>query len=120
MGMYKPESINELFQLSTGSLAENFYARATATISASESDPIAFLLSYENGRKRKQSVRQYIFNGSGATTSTIDSGATSPLNHYCVKLGDLCPQLRNLAVVDASKLLARGGLMISVKLLEKV
>ncbi len=42
----------------------------------------------------------------------------APLKHYCVKLGELCPQLKNLAVVDTDKLLAKGGLLINIKLLD--
>ncbi len=41
-----------------------------------------------------------------------------PLNHYCVKLSYLCPQLKNLSLVDTQKLLTGNGLVINVRVLE--
>lgn len=54
MGMYKPESLNELSQTAGGNFAANFYGRATGAVSLVESNPVNYIFSYENGRKRRQ------------------------------------------------------------------
>jgi len=61
-------------------------------------------------------VRQYAVADTGVI-SALPAG-NEMLKHYSVKLGQLCPQLAKFSLVDAEKLLARGGLIINLKLLD--
>ena len=61
-------------------------------------------------------TRQYSITEPGVISALPTQNG--PLNHYSVKLGQLCPQLKNLSLVDATKLLAKGGLVITIRLLE--
>lgn len=61
-------------------------------------------------------VRQYTVADTGVISAL--AGGNEMLKHYSVKLGQLCPQLAKFSLVDAEKLLAKGGLIINLKLLD--
>lgn len=61
-------------------------------------------------------VRQYTVGADGVITAL--AGGNEMLKHYSVKLGQLCPQLAKFSLIDAEKLLAKGGLIINLKLLD--